>query len=354
MSGKLAGDGQFTRLCSRNLEARCGSGRILLTHSCTAALEMAAILFDLGPGDEVVVPSFTFVSTVNAFMLRGARPAFVDIREDTLNIDERKIESATNDRTKAIFPVHYAGVGAEMDAILSIARSRGLFVAEDAAHGLGATYRGRTLGSMGDVGTFSFHETKNYISGEGGALLVNNLDLFARAEIVREKGTNRSAFFRGQVDKYTWVDVGSSYLPSELIAAFLYAQLELSDEIDRRRRAIHARYAAELGQLAERGVARLPYCPDHCVHTAHMFYLIAADLDERTRLIEALAAKGVTAVFHYVPLHDSPMGRKLGYARGDLPVTENVSDRLVRLPLYFDMTEAEQTLTIDAVKEFYG
>lgn len=344
--GNLAGDGSFTKKCNGWLEQHTGTHKALLTHSCTAALEMAAILADLQPGDEVVMPSYTFVSTANAFVLRGAVPVFVDIRPDTLNIDETKIEAAITERTRAIVPVHYAGVGCEMDSIMAIARRHGLLVIEDAAQGIMATYKGRPLGSIGHLGCLSFHETKNIISGEGGALLVNDPALAERAEIIREKGTNRSQFFRGQVDKYTWVDVGSSYLPSELIAAFLWAQMEEADEITRRRLAIWSNYHQWLEGPERAGKLRRPVIPRECVHNAHMYYILLPDLATRTALIEALKRHDIHPVFHYVPLHSAPSGLKHGRSHGDLSVTEDIADRLLRLPLWLGL-EPQQTRVIE-------
>lgn len=335
----LSGDGPFTKRCHLWLEQNTGAAKALLTQSCTAALEMAALLLDLQPGDEVIMPSFTFVSTANAFVLRGAVPVFVDIREDTLNIDETQIEAAITTRTKAICVVHYAGVSCDMDAILSVADKHGLAVIEDAAQGLMSTYKGRPLGSMGLLGALSFHETKNVISGEGGALLVNDQALSERAEIIREKGTNRSRFFRGQVDKYTWVDVGSSYLPGEIVSAFLAAQLEEAESITRRRLALWDRYHAWAEPLEREGRLRRPIVPAACEHNAHMYYLLLPSIDARTRFIEQLKQHEVGAVFHYIPLHSSPAGMKYGRAAGQLPVTCNLSDRLVRLPMWLGMEE---------------
>jgi dTDP-4-amino-4,6-dideoxygalactose transaminase len=337
--GWLAGDGAFTKRCAGWLEQRTGAGKALLTHSCTAALEMAAILADIGPGDEVIMPSYTFVSTANAFALRGAVPVFVDIRPDTLNIDERLIEGAITDRTRAIVPVHYAGVGCEMDAIMDIAERHGLMVIEDAAQGILASYKGRPLGSIGHLAALSFHETKNIISGEGGALLVNDPELSARAEIIREKGTNRSQFFRGQVDKYTWVDLGSSYLPSELVAAFLWAQMEEADSITQRRLAIWTRFHEAFRESELEGKVRRPCVPSHCAHTGHMYQLLLPSLARRSQFIETLKAEGINSVFHYVPLHSSPAGRRLGRALGALPVTNDIAERLVRLPLWIGVEE---------------
>jgi len=333
-NGHLSGDGAFTKRCHAWLEERTGCAKALLTHSCTAALEMSALLLELQPGDEVIMPSFTFVSTANAFVLRGAVPVFVDIRPDTLNIDEALIEAAITPRTRAICVVHYAGVGCEMDAILAIAARHGIAVVEDAAQGIFSTYRGKPLGGIGALGALSFHETKNVISGEGGALLVNDASLCERAEVIREKGTNRSKFFRGQVDKYTWVDVGSSYLPGEIIAAFLAAQFEEAEDINRRRMAIWDRYHAWAAPLEARGLLRRPIVPAHCTHNAHMYYLLLPSLERRTSFIDGLKQRGVGAVFHYIPLHSSPAGMRYGRTDGELPVTDSTSDRLVRLPLW--------------------
>lgn len=338
-NGHLSGDGDFTRRCHAWLEAQTGCSKALLTHSCTAALEMAALLLDLQPGDEVIMPSFTFVSTANAFALRGAIPVFVDIRPDTLNIDERLIEAAITPRTKAICVVHYAGVACEMDAIMAIATTHGIHVVEDAAQGIFSTYKGRPLGAIGALGALSFHETKNVISGEGGALLVNAERFAERAEIIREKGTNRSKFFRGQVDKYTWVEVGSSYLPGEIVAAFLAAQFEEAAQINRRRMEIWKNYDAWAEPLEREGWARRPIVPDHCAHNAHMYYLLLPSLDVRTRVIESLKAQGICAVFHYIPLHSSPAGQRYGRVSGSMQTTNNVSDRLVRLPLWLGIED---------------
>jgi dTDP-4-amino-4,6-dideoxygalactose transaminase len=316
-----------------------GCRRALLTHSCTAALEMAAILADLGPGDEVIMPSFTFVSTANAVVLRGALPVFVDVRADTLNIDESLIEAAITPRTKAIFVVHYAGVACEMDAIMSLARRHHLLVMEDAAQGLMSSYRGRPLGSIGDLAAISFHETKNVIAGEGGVLLINDPALIARAEIIREKGTNRSQFFRGQVDKYTWVDIGSSYVPGEVAAAFLLAQLEHAAEITEERLTLWALYHEAYQGLESAGALRRPMVPDHCRHNAHMYYLLLSDLSARTRFIEELNKAGVNTVFHYVPLHSSPAGRKYGRTHGSMTITERYSERLVRMPMWYGLED---------------
>jgi dTDP-4-amino-4,6-dideoxygalactose transaminase len=343
-NGQLSGDGAFTRKCHTWLEQRTGTRKALLTHSCTAALEMAAILLDLKSGDEVIMPSFTFVSTANAFVLRGAKPVFVDIRPDTLNIDEALIEKAITKHTRAICVVHYAGVACEMDAIMAIAARHGLKVIEDAAQGILSTYKGRTLGSIGDMAALSFHETKNVISGEGGALLINDPSLVERAEIIREKGTNRSKFFRGQVDKYTWVDIGSSYLPSELIAAFLLAQLECADSITQRRLAIWGRYHAWAESLDAAGLLRRPIVPADCTHNAHMYYLLLNSLDERTYFIESMKAADIGTVFHYIPLHSSPAGRQYGRPSGELPHTNSASERLVRLPLWIGLDQHQDRI----------
>ena len=350
-SGKLSGDGPFCRRAEKLLEALTGARRALTTTSCTHALEMSALLLDLAPGDEVIVPAFTFVSTVNAFVLRGARPVFADIRPDTLNLDERQLASLVTARTKAIVPVHYAGVGCELDAIAEIAGRCGAAVIEDNAHGLFASYRGRPLGSFGALATQSFHETKNVTCGEGGALLVNDPGLVERAEIVREKGTDRSRFFRGQVDKYTWVDIGSSYVLSDLLGALLVAQLEVRDEIQRRRARIWQRYMAELAEWASARGFRRPIVPEHCTQSFHMFYLLLP-AQARTAFIEHLKGRGVQAVFHYQSLHLSPMGLGHGGKPGMCPVTERIADELVRLPLYNDLSDADQSQVIDAVRSF--
>jgi len=351
LEGQLAGAGAFTRRCEEWLERRTGAARVLLTHSCTAALEMAALLCDVQEGDEVILPSFTFVSTANAFALRGARLRFVDVREDTLNLDERLIEGAVGPDTRVIVPVHYAGIGCEMNRIGEIARRHDLLVVEDAAQAVDSTYEGRHLGTFGELGCFSFHETKNFICGEGGALVVNDERFLERAEVLREKGTNRSQFFRGEVDKYTWVDVGSSYVPSELNAAFLYAQLEENVAITSKRAAIFARYRASLAPLEEAGLLRMPTLPPGTSCNGHMFYVLLASEVDRSRVIHGLAKQGIHAVFHYVPLHTSPMGRALGYGPGDLPVTEDLAARLLRLPCYFELSEDDQDRVIDAFIE---
>lgn len=338
----LAGDGPFTKRCHTWLEERTGSSRVLLTHSCTAALEMAALLLDIQAGDEVIMPSYTFVSTANAFVLRGAVPVFVDVREDTLNLDERLIEAAITPRTRAIVPVHYAGVACEMDAIMEIARRHGLAVIEDAAQGVMATYNGRALGSIGDLGAYSFHETKNVISGEGGSLLVNSPKFTARAEIIREKGTDRSRYFRGEVDKYTWQETGSSFLPGELIAAFLWAQLEEADRITGQRIASWQHYHELLAPLEERGLLRRPIVPANCGHNAHMYYVLLSPEIERQSVLDTLKTNNVGAVFHYVPLHSSPGGRHFGRPHGELAVTDSIAARLIRLPLWIGLKESQQ------------
>ncbi|MHC4117538.1 MAG: dTDP-4-amino-4,6-dideoxygalactose transaminase [Planctomycetota bacterium] len=352
--GHLAGDGGFTKKCHAWMEEKYQAKKVFLTHSCTSALEMAAILADIQPGDEVIMPSYTFVSTANAFALRGAKLIFVDIREDTLNINECLIEAAITEKTKAIVPVHYASVGCEMDTITKIAEKHDLLVIEDAAQGVNATYKGRYLGTIGQLGCYSFHETKNYISGEGGALVVNDERFIERAEIIREKGTNRSKFHRGEIDKYTWVDIGSSYLPSELAAAFLCAQLEEADTINNRRRYIWRTYYDSLFQLQEAGLLRLPFIPNECSHNAHMFYLILQTEEIRNGLIDFLKKEGVHSVFHYVPLHQSPMGMRLSARKVRLRITEHVSSRIVRLPCYYELTSEQQHHIISLVKSFVG
>lgn len=344
--GHLSGDGEFTRRCHQWLEQSIGCERALLTHSCTAALEMSALLLDLVPGDEVIMPSYTFVSTANAFVLRGAVPVFVDIRADTLNIDETLIEAAITSRTRAICVVHYAGVGCEMDAILAIARKHNLSVIEDAAQGVMSSYRGKPLGSFGGLAALSFHETKNLISGEGGALLVNDPVFAERAEIIREKGTNRSKFFRGQVDKYTWVDVGSSYLPGEIIAAFLYAQMEEAQNITQRRMALWRKYHAAFADLEASGSVRRPIIPLHCQHNAHMYYLLFNDLAARTAAIAAMNAQSIKPVFHYIPLHSAPAGRRFGRCHAELANTDRVSDTLLRLPLWLPDLDIDRVIEV--------
>lgn len=354
-SARISGDGPFTRRCHAWFESSLGCHKALLTPSCTHALEMAALLIDIRPGDEVIMPSYTFVSTANAFVLRGATIVFVDVRPDTLNIDERLIEAAITPKTRAIVPVHYAGVACDMDAIMAIAERHGLVVIEDAAQGMSSTWKGKPLGTIGHLGAYSFHETKNYTSGgEGGLLIINDERDVARAEIIREKGTNRSQFFRGMVDKYSWVDVGSSYLPSDIQAAYLWGQLERVDDIRRSRLQTWSRYRDAFLPLQAKGRVELPVVPDGAEHNAHMFYLKVAGLDERTRLISHLAAQDVHAVFHYVPLHSSVAGRQFGRLHGADNVTTAHSERLVRLPLWHGMTEAEVNQVIDAVNAFFA
>jgi len=349
-NGQISGDGSFTRQASAVLEAVFGGGaRVLLTTSCTHALEMSAILLDLKEGDEIIVPSFTFVSGVNAFVLRGAKPVFADIRPDTLNIDERQIDSLITPRTRAIAPVHYAGVGCEMDAIMDIARRHGIDVIEDNAHGLFGTYRGRLLGTFGRMATQSFHETKNVNCGEGGALVINDPALIERAEIIREKGTNRSRFFRGQVDKYTWVDIGSSYLPSDMLAAYLLGQLEMAEQIQAKRKRVWERYAEALGPWCEANGVQMPIVPAHCQQPYHMFYLLFPDLDARQSMIAHLRKQEIAAVFHYLPLNVSEMGARFGGRPGQCPVTESVSDRLLRLPFYNNLSASDQDRVIETM-----
>lgn len=352
-NGHLAGDGMFTKKCQAWLERTIGCDKALLTHSCTAALEMAAILAEVGPGDEVIMPSFTFVSTANAFVLRGATPVFVDIRPDTLNIDENLIEDAITPKTRAIVVVHYAGVGCEMDAIMAIAAKHGLLVIEDAAQGIQSKYKSRPLGSIGHLAALSFHETKNIISGEGGALLINSPEMIQRAEIIREKGTNRSQFFRGQVDKYTWVDIGSSYLPSELIAAFLWAQMEEAEQITNRRLQIWGRYHIAFEELEKIGKLRKPIVPAHCLHNAHIYYLLLSGLEVRSEFIHFLKEREINCVFHYIPLDSAPMARRSGWKNSALPVTQMTSDKLVRLPLWLGL-EKLQSEVVSNVYKFMG
>lgn len=351
-SSHLAGDGSFTKKSHAILEQALGVPKVLLTTSCTHALEMSALLLDLKEGDEVIVPSFTFVSTINAFALRGAQAVFADVRPDTLNLDESKLEALITPRTRAIVVVHYAGVGCEMDAIMEIANRHGIPVVEDNAHGLFGKYKGKDLGTFGVMATQSFHETKNLTSGEGGALLINDEKYIEDAEILREKGTNRSRFFRGQVDKYTWVNLGSSYLPSEILAAHLFAQLEKREEIQSARQKIWETYYKELGAWAEENHVQMPFVPAHCEQTYHMFYMLFPSLEARTRAIAHLKERGVQAVFHYLPLHLSPMGEKYGGKEGDCPVTERITDQLLRLPFYTNMTDEEQRTVIHTLKEF--
>lgn len=352
-AGHISGDGRFTTKCHELLEAELGVAKALLTTSCTHALEMAALLLEIGPGDEVIVPSFTFVSTVNAFVLRGARPIFCDIRPDTLNLDESKLERLISPRTKAILAVHYAGVGCEMESIAGTAQRSGIAIVEDNAHGLFGKSRGKYLGTFGCLATQSFHETKNFTCGEGGALLINDLRYIDRAEIIREKGTNRNRFFRGQVDKYTWVDVGSSYLPSDVLAAFLFAQLENRGQIQARRKQIWECYREGLGNWAAENDVALPYVPEHCEQPWHMFYLIMPTLASRQALIAHLKERGILSVFHYLPLHLSEMGRRWGCKEGDCPVTESMSDRLLRLPFYNELSKEDQNRVMTAISEFH-
>lgn len=341
-NAKLAGDGPFTKHCHSWLEEYSGSAKVLLTNSCTAALEMVALLLEIEPGDEVIMPSYTFVSTANAFVLRGAVPVFVDIRADTLNIDEKRIEAAITPRTKAIVSVHYAGVACEMDAIMAIARRHGIQVVEDAAQGVMASYKGRALGSIGDLGAYSFHETKNVISGEGGALLVNREDFVRQAEIIREKGTDRSQFFRGEVDKYTWQSAGSSFLPGELIAAFLWAQLQEAESITQRRLLAWDYYHQLLAPLDAEGLLRRPIIPAECQHNAHMYYILLPEHKERQAVIDGLKAQQINTVFHYVPLHSSPAGQRFGRVDGEMAMTDSLSARLIRLPLWIGISQTQQ------------
>lgn len=353
LSGHIAGNGIFTRRCQDFLEKEFNARKIFLTTSCTAALEMAAILCEINPGDEVIMPSFTFVSTANAFYLRRAKLVFVDIRPDTLNIDEAKISKAFTKRTKAIVPVHYAGVSCEMGKIMRLAKDHNLFVIEDAAQGVNAKYKDKYLGTIGDIGTYSFHETKNYICGEGGAIVLNNKKLITRAEIIRDKGTNRSQFFRGEIDKYTWVDIGSSYLPSDILAAFLYAQLENTGKIMKRRKEIFDTYYRAFAYLEKQGKIRLPSIPADCTPNYHMFYIILPSLKQRDEMLAYLKKYRIWGVFHYVPLHTSPVGRRFGYKSRDLPVTYDLSNRLLRLPFYFTLSTKEQRYVIDKVLNFF-
>jgi len=351
---KICGDGQFTKKCSEWIEQKTGAAKVLLTTSCTHATELAALLLDIKPGDEVIMPSYTFVSTADAFVLRGATAVFVDIRPDTMNIDETLIEDAITDKTRAIVPVHYAGVGCEMDTINDIAKRHSLAVVEDAAQGIMSTYKGQALGAIGDFGCYSFHETKNYSMGEGGALLIKDEKYIERAEIFREKGTDRSKYYRGQVDKYRWQDFGSSYLPSDMNAAYLYAQLEMADEINEIRLARWDQYREMLTPIAKAGRISLPYIPDECVHNAHMFYIKTADMDERTRLIDHLKAHDILSVFHYIPLHTAPAGIKYGRFNGEDKYTTSESERLLRLPMFYKLTEDEVTYICEQVKAFYA
>jgi dTDP-4-amino-4,6-dideoxygalactose transaminase len=348
----ISGDGAFTKKCHALLEQELGVAKALLTTSCTHALEMSAILLDIQPGDEVIIPDFTFVSTVNAFVLRGAKPIFLDIRPDTLNLDVSKLEAAITPRTRVIVPVHYAGVGCEMDSIMDIAKRHNIAVVEDNAHGLFGKYKGKYLGTFGSMASQSFHETKNFSCGEGGALLINDRELAERAEIIREKGTNRSRFFRGQVDKYTWVDIGSSYLPSDILAAFLYAQFEQREKIQSHRKQVWEIYYAGLKDWAATHDVQLPVIPEHCEQAYHMFYMLLPNLELRQKMITHLRERGIISVFHYLPLHLSVMGQAFGGKAGDYPVTERASDQLIRLPYYNELTSSDQELVIEAIQEF--
>ncbi len=350
----LAGDGRFSKACEGWMEENFSARKVLLTTSCTSALEIAAHLAKLKSGDEVILPAYTYVSTANPFIMQGAKVRFVDIRPDTLNIDETLIESEITPNTKAIVPMHYAGIACDMDAIMEIALKHNLLVIEDAAQGVDATYNDKYLGTIGNFGAYSFHETKNFISGEGGAVVINDESFIERSEVIREKGTNRSKFFRGEIKEYTWIDVGSSYLPSELVAAFLWAQLEASELITTKRWSIFKYYDEHFRPLQHKGVLRIPTAPPGCRHNAHMYYLIMPDRQSRDGLIKHLKEKNITAVFHYIPLHTSPMGQKMGYKAGDLPVTENLSQRILRLPCYYELTPEDQDRVIAAVFEFVG
>lgn len=352
-NGKICGDGEFTKKCHQWIEEKTGTSKALLTTSCTQALEMAALLSGIEPGDEVILPSYTFVSTANAFVLRGAKLVFVDIRPDTQNIDEKLIENAITDKTKAIVPVHYAGVGCEMDEILAIAKKRNLVVVEDAAQGVMSTYKGKGLGSIGDYGCYSFHETKNYSMGEGGAILIRDENEVDQAEIIREKGTNRSRFLKGQVDKYTWVDRGSSFLPSDMNAAYLYAQLEVADKINENRLSSWNMYYARLTPLMEKGILTLPYIPKECEHNAHMFYVKTAGLEERTKLIGYLKEHEIGSAFHYVPLHSAPAGKEYGVFAGEDKYTTDTYERLLRLPMYYGLKEEEIDKVCKTITRFY-
>ncbi|MCH5270420.1 MAG: dTDP-4-amino-4,6-dideoxygalactose transaminase [Lachnospiraceae bacterium] len=351
---KICGDGEFTQKCNAWIEKKTGTGKCLLTTSCTHATEMAALLADIQPGDEAIMPAYTFVSTADAFVLRGGVPVFVDIRPDTMNLDEKLIEAAITDRTRAIVPVHYAGVGCEMDTIMDIAKRHNLMVIEDAAQGIMSTYKGKALGTFGEFGCFSFHETKNFSMGEGGALLIRDEKYVEEAEIIREKGTNRSKYYRGQIDKYTWINYGSSYLPSDMNAAYLYAQLEQAEEITDARKACWNRYYENLMPLAEVGKMELPYVPEHCEHNAHMFYIKTADIEERSRLIQFLKENEILAVFHYIPLHTAPAGLKFGRFHGEDKYTTKESERLLRLPMYYGLRPQQVDCICEKIKEFYA
>lgn len=353
-SRKICGDGKFTKLCSSWMEEKFQAQKVLLTTSCSSALEMAALLLDIKPGDEVIMPSYTFVSTANAFVLRGAKIVFVDIRPDTMNINEKLIEQAITDKTKAIVPVHYAGVSCDMDEINVIAKKHGLMVVEDAAQGVMSRYKGKFLGTLGDIGCYSFHETKNYSMGEGGAVVFKDDRFVEDAEIIREKGTNRSKYYRGQIDKYTWVNVGSSYLPSELNAAYLYAQFAMADKVNNDRKQSWEYYHTNLEKLESEGLIQRPYVPEECEHNAHMYYIKAADLEERTKLINYLKENGVQAVFHYIPLHSATAGKKFGRFDGEDVYTTKESERLLRLPMYYGLRVEDQDKVIQTIKNFYG
>lgn len=350
---KICGDGQFTKKCNKWFEDKTGAAKVLLTTSCTHATELAALLLDIQPGDEVIMPAYTFVSTADAFVLRGATAVFVDINPKTMNIDENLIEDAITEKTKAIVPVHYAGVSCEMDKIMEIAKKHNLYVVEDAAQGVMSTYKGKALGTIGDYGCYSFHETKNYSMGEGGALLIRDGKNAELAEIIREKGTNRSKFFRGQIDKYTWVEAGSSYLPSDMNAAYLWAQLQKADEINENRLQSWNRYYEGLKDLEEAGKIELPYIPEYCEHNAHMFYIKAKDLEERSALISYLKENGVTAVFHYIPLHTAPAGKEYGRFHGEDKYTTKESERIIRLPMYYELDEQDAKKVMDLIHTFY-
>jgi len=351
---KICGDGAYTKKCNEWIERKMGTTKCLLTTSCTHATELAALLCEIAPGDEVIMPAYTFVSTADAFVLRGAVPVFVDIRPDTMNLDEKLIEAAITEKTRAIVPVHYAGVACEMDTIMALAEKYHLYVIEDAAQGMMASYKGKALGTIGDFGCFSFHETKNYSMGEGGALLIKKEKDVEAAEIIREKGTNRSMYYRGQIDKYTWINYGSSYLPSDMNAAYLYAQLEIAEKINQARLTLWKRYAENLTSLAEAGKLELPTVPEGCAHNGHMFYVKAADLEERTALIAYLKKKEILSVFHYIPLHTAPAGQKFGRFHGEDKYTTRESERLARLPMYYGLTEEQVDYICDSIKEFYA
>jgi len=354
LNGKTAGDGMFTKKCCSLMEKKFSAKKVLLTHSCTAALEMAAILCDVGPGDEVILPSFTFVTTATAFYMRGAKLIFVDIRSDTLNIDENKIEKAISKDTKVIVPVHYAGVACKMDRIMELAKAHDIYVVEDAAQGVNSQYHNKYLGTIGDIGAFSFHETKNYICGEGGAIVLNNENLIERAEIIRDKGTNRSKFFRGEVDKYTWVDIGSSFLPSDILAAFLYAQLENMEQINKQRHKIFDYYYKALIPLVNDGKLRLPYASSECDSNCHLFYIILENEKIRNQLMDYLKTKSILSVFHYLPLHLSSVGKTMGYTDNQLPITESMSSRLLRLPFFYEITPEEQRTVVCEISNFFN